>query len=319
MKSPRRHYYKELRLRQMRALVEIGRHGSFAEAARQLGLSNPSVWQQVRALEREFEAGLVRVCGNEVRLTREGELLTTLATPLIENFDRIRAVFAERRGQLERSLTLVTTTALLTHELPPVIARYRRAHRDVELTLIDRPSLESRALFERGDADVAIIGGTGQEKSPPNAICEELTRFSFHLIGPPSHPLLGKRKLKLEDFSSQDVILAGQGAAVSSVVAQVFRDHGVTGPRVVLTSTNLALTLGYVQMGYGIAIVPVPASVVRGWKPSRHAGLVLRDVSDRFGEERILMLHPSDLHELKHVRQFRGMVMEGFRSAGEAR
>lgn len=313
MKAPRRHYYKELRLRQMRALVEIGRHRSFAEAARQLGLSNPSVWQQVRALEREFEAGLVRVRGNDVRLTREGELLTTLATPLIENFDRIRAVFAERRGQLERSLTLVTTTALLTHELPAVIARYRRAHPGVELTLIDRPSLESRALFERGDADIAIIGATGQEKSPTNAICEELTRFSFHLIGPPSHPLLGKRKLKLEDFSSQDVILAGQGAAVSSVVPQVFRDHGVTGPRVVLTSTNLALTLGYVQMGYGVALVPLPGSVVRAWKPSRQAGLCLRDVSPLFGVESIIILHPSGLHELNHIRRFREMVLEGLR------
>jgi molybdate transport repressor ModE-like protein len=315
MKEMRRHYYKELRLRQMRALVEISRHGSFAEAARRLGLSNPSVWQQVRALEREFEADLVKIHGNEVRLTREGELLTTLAMPLIENFDRIRAVFAERRGQLERSLTLVTTTALLTHELPPVIARYRRAHRDVELTLIDRPSLESRALFERGDADIAIVGSTDCEKLPPNALSEELTRFSFHLIGPPGHPLLAKRKLKLEDFSLQDVILAGPGAAVSGIVPQVFKENGIPGPRVVLTSTNLALTLGYVQMGYGVALVPLPSSVVRGWEPSRQAGLAIRDVSDRFGKERILMFHPAGLHELKHVRQFREMVVEGLRPA----
>ena len=62
------------------------------------------MWQQVRALEREFEADLVTVQASEVLLTEDGELLSRLASPLIDSFDGIRSLFAERRGQLQRRL-----------------------------------------------------------------------------------------------------------------------------------------------------------------------------------------------------------------------
>jgi len=305
-----RHYYKEVRLRQMRALVEIAKHGSFAEAARKLALSSPAVWQQVRALEREFDADLVTVRAGEALLTEEGELLTSLATPLIESFDGIRSLFAERRGKLERRLTVVTTTALLTHELPYAIARYRKAHPNVELTLMDRPSLESRGIFERGSADIAIIGAAGQEGTPPNCKSEELTRFTFHLVCPQHHPLLAKKRLKLEDIAQHPLILAGQGAAISNRVPEVLAMHGIGNSKVAVTSTNLALTISYVQMGYGIAIVPVPTTVVKSWMPSRHRHIALREVSQLFGHENIIMLHRTSSHELQHVKQFRETVLK---------
>ena len=48
-----RRYFKEVRFRQIRALVELSRRGSFASTATSLGLAVPSVWQQVRALESQ--------------------------------------------------------------------------------------------------------------------------------------------------------------------------------------------------------------------------------------------------------------------------
>ena len=55
-----RHYFKELRLQQFRGLQAIIRLGSFSAAARDLGLTKASVWQQVRALEEEFGCKLER-------------------------------------------------------------------------------------------------------------------------------------------------------------------------------------------------------------------------------------------------------------------
>jgi len=48
--SDDRRYFKEVRFRQIRALFEIARHGTFAAASRSLGMATPSVWRQVRAL-----------------------------------------------------------------------------------------------------------------------------------------------------------------------------------------------------------------------------------------------------------------------------
>jgi DNA-binding transcriptional LysR family regulator len=314
MSKTDRHYYKELRLRQMRALVEIARSRSFAEAARKLALSGPAVWQQLRALEREFGARLVSIQERKAVLTDDGALLLELASPLLESFDGIRSVFAERRGTLQRRLTLATTTALLTYELPRIIAKYRQKHPNVELSLLDRPSLESRALFERGQADIAIIGAEGNEPASVRGSAKKLTEFAFHLIAPEGHPLLSRRKLSLSEIAEYSLILAGQGSAIHHRVSRVFAKHGVSDPKIALTSTSLALTVSYVQMGFGIAVVPVLSSVARHWKPTQNGHIHLRDASSLFGHEQIVMLHRSDDHELVHVKAFREMAEKGVSS-----
>jgi len=310
MRKTTRHYYKELRLRQMRALVELARQGSFAKAARELGLSSPAVWQQVRALEREFGADLVKSRGGQACLTEDGDLLARLTAPLVESFDTIRSLFAERRGKLHRRLTLATTAALLAHELPAAIGDYRIVHPNVELTIIDRPSLEARAIFERGGADIAIVGSTGAEGVPPQCQVKMLTSYNFHMLCPQGHPLLARKRLTLDHIGRYPLILTGKGAAVSRQVQDVFAGSDAREPKVSLSSTNLALTISYVQMGYGIAIVPLGPKIVTPWQLGGHGRVMIRDVSHIFGQEHIIMLHRSGGHELRHVGEFRETVMK---------
>ena len=61
-----RRYFKEMRFRQLRALVELARHKTFSAVASELGLSVSSTWQQVRALEEEFDVQLVAAKGQHV-------------------------------------------------------------------------------------------------------------------------------------------------------------------------------------------------------------------------------------------------------------
>ena len=306
-----RHYYKEVRLRQIRALIEIARHGSFAQTARELGLSSPAVWQQVRALERELEADLVTSRGGEATLTEDGELLVRLTAPLVESFDSIRSLFSERRGKLHRRLTLATTTSLLTHELPSAIARYRQAQPNVELILIDRPSLEARAIFERGGADIAIIGSTGTEGAPSQCRVETVTSYDFHLLCSENHPLLTRKRLTLDEIARSPLILSGKGSSIGHHVPEVFASHDVREPKVSLVSTNLALTISYVQMGFGVAVTPLGPKMAADWQPAQHGRVMIRNVSRLFGREQIIMLHRSGGHELSHVREFREAVMAG--------
>ena len=70
----KRRYFKQLRIAQFRAMVELSRGKGFAAAAANLDLATPSVWQQVRALEDELNVTLVDVNGQQVTLTEQGKL-----------------------------------------------------------------------------------------------------------------------------------------------------------------------------------------------------------------------------------------------------
>jgi len=93
--SPVRRYFKEVRFRQIRALVEMSRQGSFAATAAAMDLAVPSVWQQIRSLEDEYGVQLVVAEGSKVSLTDDGRALVDLAAPLVESFDGLRAMFED--------------------------------------------------------------------------------------------------------------------------------------------------------------------------------------------------------------------------------
>ena len=69
---PQDHRYKEIQLAQLRSICVAAVERNFTAAAKALGLSASTVWQQVRALERELKAKLLRRRGREVDLTDEG-------------------------------------------------------------------------------------------------------------------------------------------------------------------------------------------------------------------------------------------------------
>ena len=125
--SPPRRYFKEVRFRQIRALVELSRQRGFASAAASLGMAVPSIWQQVRALEDEYGVQLVVAKGSQVSLTEDGQMLVDLGAPLVEGFDSLRSVFEDRHRSTPRTLTVVAPAPLLVGSLQKPI-KIGRAH-----------------------------------------------------------------------------------------------------------------------------------------------------------------------------------------------
>src|ERR1700724_661400 len=95
--QPHRRAYKEVRLQHLRSFCETARLGSLAAAAGALGLAQPTVWEQVHALEREFAAQLVEPHGRGCRLTAAGQLLVELSASLVAGIDALKQNFEEAR------------------------------------------------------------------------------------------------------------------------------------------------------------------------------------------------------------------------------
>ena len=104
-----RRYFKEVRLRQLRALVELARHRSFTRAAKSLKLSAPSVWQQVRALEEEFDVSLIAMRGQKVELTEDAQRYLAQRSIKCEILPTIKAVESYNKSKL-RKATLIHVT-----------------------------------------------------------------------------------------------------------------------------------------------------------------------------------------------------------------
>src|SRR5687768_5406738 len=177
-----RRYFEELRFRQLRAFCLAAHTGSFAAAADSLGVSRPALWHQVRSLETEFEAELVRLEGRRVELTAEGQLLFDLAAPVVEAFDAIKDLFAERRRQTPRTLTIATTASLLNNELRNALVGFQESHPHVRMRFVEGPSRECLRRLEEGEVELAFFGHLGHEPVSPRLHLSPIGRYPVVVV-----------------------------------------------------------------------------------------------------------------------------------------
>src|SRR5262249_37994406 len=280
-----RRYFKEMRLQQLRGLCEIARQGSFSAAAAILRISRPAIWQQVRALEHEFEASLVERRGRKAELTEDGRLLVEIVSPMVTSFDSIKTAFKDRRGELVRHLAVTTTASLLAHELKQPVQEYLRRYPNVHLTLMDRPSPGGIALLEEGQADLGVLGHLEEEQRHPLMEYEPLFAYPFVLACHREHELAKRRTIRLQDIVRYPLVLTSEGSRSRTRVDRVLREYGLLQKRrVALDTTNGALLTDYVELGLGITVVPLSTQ-----HPS-YRTLHARPASQWFGEEPVVIV-----------------------------
>ncbi len=317
VRSEERRYFKEVRFRQIRALFEISRHGSFAAAARALGMATPSVWRQVRALEDDYGVRFVTAKGRSVRLTEDGERLMRLAAPLVEGFDSLRKVFLDLQSGAERVLRLAASASVLNSPLRHVIAKYRLSQPSVRLTLIDAPSRVAWGMVESDSADLAIVGAPSGVELPPRLSVVPFASHPFEVIFPVGHPLGKVRKMGLRDILRYPQILAGEDSSSRLQFDHVVSEAGLTSMvNIVMTAGNVPSILNYVGLGMGVAILTRSAIEAISFPAVKKAGLAHRDASAVLGHDNLVIVHPKGRHELEHIRVFREMAAASLKADG---
>ena len=302
----KRRYFKELRLQQFRALMEVARKGTFTAAAEALGLSRTSVWQQIRSLEDDFGVELATVKGQKLNLTTEGQELLRMIEPIVDGFDSVKAAFLDRLGKMQRRLVVATTASLLNHELREPVEIYRRSHPDVSLSLVDRPSKSALELLSHGEADVAIIGRVINAKGSAAMKTQVLTHYPFVLACPKKHDLIQRKTFKLTDLAKFPLILSSRGTNARERVESVFQQAGLSDSvQLALDSNNAGLLLSYVEHGLGVALTSVSPLLQKSFADR----IAFRDVCDIFGKEEITLVQRPQRYPLAHASVFIDVVL----------
>src|SRR5438876_7402943 len=128
------HRYKEIQLAQLRSFCLAATEGNFTLAAKALGLSASTVWQQVGALERELKAKLMRRRGRAVELTDEGRLLLETIQPHVSGLDSLRRFFEAHREGIRQELVVASGAYLFANHLPRPIQQFRAERPAIQLT-----------------------------------------------------------------------------------------------------------------------------------------------------------------------------------------
>lgn len=257
----------------LRSFLAVAEERSFSRAAERLHLAQPAVSQQVRRLERQLGATLLRRSTRRVELTAAGERLVPRARSVLADVERAAAeVGLAEAGLAGRVAVGFVGTA--TYDLLPRVARTVRARLpDVELELYGErlsPALVEDLLARR--LDVAVL----RDPDPDPALVVRPLR-SERLVAalPADHPLSGDDPVELAALRGSAFVThpSGHRSVMHDAVLQACRSVGFQ-PAEVVEVRETATLVAFVAAGLGVALVPAPV------RSLALEGVVYRDLAD---------------------------------------
>ncbi|MCP3849648.1 MAG: LysR family transcriptional regulator [Gammaproteobacteria bacterium] len=275
-------YYKQNRLKQLRAFCHASRTGSVSEAAEQLFLSQPTVTLQIQALERELNIDLFERRGPKIQLTPEGKLLYELSNSLVDGVDKLHETFAANLGRLESgNLNIAAGESTILYILPEFVEKFSQKYPQIHLKLLNVTGRDGMALVRADEADFAV--GSMLEE-PEDIIYRPIFNYNPVLITPEDHPLADKGNITLEDISPYGLILPPHHLSTWRVVDMAFRQQNLSF-HVSLEAGGWEIIKKYVELGMGVSIVTdvcltgdekLSRKPLDDYFPKRSYGLVLR-------------------------------------------
>jgi DNA-binding transcriptional LysR family regulator len=241
-------------LRQLRHFAVLARELHYRRAAEALGTAQPTLSQQILALERDLGVQLFDRSKRSVRLTNAGRVFLDEVHAILEQVDiatdHAREAQAGRRGLLR----VGTTSLTLSAHLPRVARAFRAMYPQITLKMSVMHSNELLEELKRRRIQIAF----GRADMQAEAIASEvLWEFPYRLILPAGHPEARKAAVHLNKLRDETLIIYPRsliGESYDEFIA-FCRAHGFT-PKSVEEVAGVDAIVGLVAAGLGVAILP---------------------------------------------------------------
>jgi DNA-binding transcriptional LysR family regulator len=251
-------------LRQLRYFVAVAEEGHITRAAERLGMQQPPLSQQIKAIEQELDVQLFRRKVRGVELTDAGRVLLEQARAVLDRLDHALLVTRRTaRGEQGRLSVGIAPTAPFHPFVPQVIRAFREAYPLVSVSLDECLSRQAVEQLRGEQIDIAFLRAPVTD--PQGLVVHTLLEEPMVVALPASHKLAGdpgREPLPLGALAEEAFILfggtAGPGIADASLAACY---HAGFSPRLGQQAPRIASALGLVSAGLGVALVP--ASIQR--------------------------------------------------------
>jgi DNA-binding transcriptional LysR family regulator len=230
----------------------VAHERSFSRAARELALSQPSVSNQVSALEREVGARLLAREPGGLRLTREGEILLEHADAVAERLQLADAQLAAAAQGERVRLRIGAFPTALAGLVPAAVERLRVDFPAAKVS-VDEGTDDLPARVRSGELHLAVAfqDAADPREEPPGLERRDLLCERFMVALAPDHPLTARAEIRLADLRDDD----WTAATTDGLIVRACHAAGFEPNLVSLTHDQLAIR-ALVIRGLAVTLAP---------------------------------------------------------------
>jgi DNA-binding transcriptional LysR family regulator len=251
-----------MELRHLRYFQAVAEAGHITRAAATLGIQQPPLTQQIRALEAEFGLALFRRHPKGVTLTDAGKVLLSETRRILEDVSSMRRRMQSIALGEEGTLRVGFTSSAAAHRFIPEALRVCRSqHPGIELVLTENNAAEITESVAASRLDCGLI--RVPVGNPPGLVFKPLLHESAVVALPIDHRLTKTRtgteskSVSVKQLGGEGLILVRRPGApgLYANLLALFDRQGLK-PRIVAEVDRMMTNLNLVAAGAGVSVVP---------------------------------------------------------------
>ena len=175
---------------QLKYFADLAKTNSMNETAKRMFITQPSLSESIKRLEKELDCKLVHRSKTGVEFTEEGKLVLDYTNTILEQHTLMKQALQEHHGcnYLQGKLTIGVGINVGNTFLPKLMVKLYRDYPDIKLHILEDTSDNILAALNTAELDFGIFGifkdsKTGNLISPSPAIFSDPTIFNklhFH-------------------------------------------------------------------------------------------------------------------------------------------
>lgn len=239
-------------LRHLRYLLAVADHGNFTRAAEALHVSQPTLSQQIRQLERLVGVPLLDRTARTVRLTDAGAVYADHARRALRELTAADRAVHDVESLTRGTLRLAVTPTFTAYLIGPLIAEFHARYPGITVELIEtaQDTMESALLADELDLGIAFAAPT-----LPGLEINVLFEESLSLVVGSPNP--ARSPLPVAALADQQLALLSRDFVTRAHIDDYLRDHGLT-PRITVEANAIQSVIEIVRRTTLATVLPSP-------------------------------------------------------------
>jgi DNA-binding transcriptional LysR family regulator len=227
---------------------------SFSLSADRLGITQPTISLQIKALEGEFGTELLHRESHHILPTDEGKIVYENSLKILALYEKTRQAVFSNRGNFTGSLTIGASSGPADYPIPILLGEFKMEHPEC---IINLQVGDSSEIIDKVFNQSVELGFVGTKRRDGNLYFESYLEDKLVLVSAQSHPLAQKKRISFQELRKIPLIMQQPGSGATINLREALATGGLT-----FSDLNILMELGLqdsvksaVLAGYGAAII----------------------------------------------------------------
>lgn len=240
-------------LQQMQYITAVSRLRHFARAAKECGVTQPTLSAMIRKLEEELGVTLFERSSQQVEPTPTGRLVIEEAQAMLDCERRIRDIIAEQQHSLRGTFRLGILPTIAPYLLPRVMPWLGRKFPELNLHVTEMKTGDIKEALARREIDAAIAVSVGELDGfrQTSLYYEQFVAYVSR-----ESPLFSHRHIVVSDIRNEPLWLLDEGHCFRDQLVKFCRLKAADRSKTNYLLGSIETFMRMVESGNGITFIP---------------------------------------------------------------